>query len=58
MSAPKTNYVSTWSIAILSAAGCWFGWLDNNNQVILASLTGFIAFVTFLLSPTASIRSK
>ncbi len=53
---PK-SCVSIWSIAILSAAGCWFGWIDDNQQVMLASAAGFLAFVAFALTPRTHVRS-
>lgn len=51
------SYITTWSIAILSAACAWFGWLQNDTNTLLMSVAGLIAFLTFQLSPkTTKIR--
>jgi uncharacterized membrane protein YhaH (DUF805 family) len=51
-------YISTWSIAILSAACAWFGWFHNDTNTLLMSLAGLIAFLTFQMSPETTKISR
>jgi len=50
--------ISTWSIAILASVALWLGWRNGDQQVIMAALAGFIAFIVFRFSPTAHVRMK